>query len=58
MPRPKTAAATYERFAARLPQDVLQALRARAAKSGAPVNVELVQAVRRGLRLPAKDTVS
>lgn len=55
MPRPKTDAADYERFPARLPKDVMHALRKSADKSGAPVNTELVRALRRALRLPAKE---
>ncbi len=53
MPRPTTEAADYERFPLRLPRDVMEALRAKSAKSGAPINTELIQAIRRGLRLPA-----
>lgn len=55
MPRPKTSAADYERFPARLPSDVMQALRQNAAKSGAPINTELVKALRRALHLPVKE---
>jgi hypothetical protein len=58
MPRPKTEAADYERFPARLPSDVMQALRAKAKESGAAINVELVKAARRGLRLPVKKDTS
>ena len=35
MPRPKTAAAEYERFPARLPKDVMYALRAISTKISA-----------------------
>jgi len=55
MPRPKTDAADYERFPARLPKDVMQALRRSAAKAGRPINTELVRILRRALRVPAKD---
>jgi plasmid stability protein len=55
MPRPTTEAADYERFPARLPKDVMQALRGKAAKSGAPINAELVKALRQALRLTQKD---
>lgn len=58
MPRPKTAASDYERFPARLPKDVMQVLRKNAAKSGAPVNTELVRALRRGLHLPDKKDIA
>lgn len=54
MPRPKTDAADYERFPARLPKDIMQALRKNAEKSGAPINTEIVKVLRRALKLPAK----
>lgn len=50
--RPKTAAATYEKFSARLPQDLLDLLWQRSEETGAPMNTLLVKAARRGLRLP------
>jgi plasmid stability protein len=55
MPRPLTEAADYERFPARLPKDVIQALRIRSAKTGAPINTELVKVLRQALRLPPKE---
>lgn len=53
--RPKTVAATYERFQARLPQDVMNALYERSDETGTPINTLLIKAVRRGLRLPKED---
>lgn len=55
MPRPKTDAADYERFPARLPKDIMQALRKQAEKSGAPINTEMVRVLRRALKLPVKN---
>jgi predicted HicB family RNase H-like nuclease len=52
MARPKTAAAEFVKFALRIPKDLMDAIRSKAAKSGAPVNTEIVRAIRRDLRLP------
>ena len=54
MPRPKTEASEFVKFPLRIPKDLMDALRSKAAKSGAPVNTEIVRALRRDLRLPAK----
>ena len=54
MARPKTAAAEFVKFPLRIPKDLMDAIRSKAAKSGAPVNTEIVRAIRRDLRLPAK----
>lgn len=51
--RPKTEAATYRKFAARLPEDVLELLQERSEETGTPVNTLLIKAARRGLRLPS-----
>jgi predicted HicB family RNase H-like nuclease len=53
MSRPATEAAQYEKFTTRLPADVAEALRDRAARSKASFNTELIGALRRALRLPA-----
>jgi hypothetical protein len=50
MARPATQAAEYERFPARLPRELMDALRANAKKTGAPINVELIKAIQRGLK--------
>ena len=50
--RPKTEAATYRKFTARLPEDVLDILSDRSEDTGTPINTLLIKAVRRGLRLP------
>lgn len=49
MARPPGVTAEYVRFAARLPQRLMECLRARSAVSGAPLNTELVRAAERGL---------
>jgi predicted HicB family RNase H-like nuclease len=54
MARPKTAAAEFVKFPLRIPKELMDALRLKAARSGAPVNTEIVRAIRRDLRLPAK----
>jgi hypothetical protein len=54
--RQKTVAATYERFQARVPRDVMDVLWERSVETGAPVNTLLVRALRRGLRLPAPES--
>lgn len=50
--RPKTEASTYEKFSARLPQDLLDLIWQRSEETGTPMNTILVKAARRGLRLP------
>jgi hypothetical protein len=50
MARPATEAAEYERFPARLPRELMDTLRANAKKTGAPINVELIKALQRGLK--------
>ena len=52
MPREKTDASTYKRFSVRLPPAILGVLRSRSLLNGTPINYELIQALRRGLRLP------
>lgn len=52
MSRPFTEASEYEPFLARLPKDVITVLRQKSRKTGAPINTELIAALRRGLRLP------
>lgn len=49
MARPKTIASTYVRCEARLPKGLLRLLRMRARASGAPLNTEIIHALRRGL---------
>jgi hypothetical protein len=51
MGRPKTDASAYERFPARLPQDVMQELRHNAARFSRPVNTELVLLLRYALAM-------
>ena len=58
MPRPKTDAADYERFPARFPKEVMQALREVADRSGAPVNTVLIRTLRRALRVKKEDVSS
>ena len=53
MARPKTEAAEFVKFPLRIPKDLMDVLRSKAAKSGAPVNTEMVRAIRRDLRVPA-----
>jgi hypothetical protein len=53
MARPKTDAATFVHFALRLPKKAMDAVRARSARSGAPLNTELVRAILRDLHMPA-----
>ena len=50
MPRPKTAAADYQRLTVRLPKDVLESLRAKAENIGRPLNTQIVRILRDGLR--------
>jgi hypothetical protein len=53
MARPKTDAADFVHFALRLPKDAMDAVRARATRSGAPLNTELVRAILRDLHMAA-----
>jgi predicted HicB family RNase H-like nuclease len=51
--RPVSAAAEFVKFPLRIPKDLMDAIRSKAARSGAPLNTEIVRAIRRDLRLPA-----
>jgi predicted HicB family RNase H-like nuclease len=54
MGRPATKAADYVHFPLRLPKELMDVLRAKAAESGAPINTEVVRALRRDLQVPAQ----
>lgn len=54
MPRPKTVASTYERFPVRLPKELLRLIRVRSRLSGRPMNLEIIEALKRGLHLTSR----
>jgi hypothetical protein len=58
MPRPKTAAAEYERLTLRLPKDVAQALREQADAIGRSINTHALYVLRYGLGLVDQEPMS
>ena len=59
MARPRTIASTYVRFGpVKLPPELMAALRARAEASGAPINTEIILALRKGLKMPLKPALA
>jgi len=57
MGRPLTASATYVQITVKLPPDLLGVLRARATESGAPLQTEVIRALKRGLETTQKRSV-
>lgn len=51
MARPRTKAAEYEPYAARISKDVMRGLRANAERLGCPINTELNRVLRHALHL-------
>jgi hypothetical protein len=51
MPRPKTAAADYERLTLRVPKDVIDALRHAADEAHRPLNTQAILLLRQVLHL-------
>jgi hypothetical protein len=56
MARPKTQAATYERFSLRLPPELLARVRALTSMSGAPVNTALVRLLELGVEAQERES--
>ena len=52
MARPKTIASTYHRTHIRIPKELFRLLKARALMKEVALNTEIIQTLRRGLRLP------